>query len=119
MMEIEKRILVVDDEEDLREILQIYLTDLGYDVLTAANGREGLDLFWDQRPPVVLSDIKMPVMDGVEMLRQIKAEDPEVEVIMITGHGDMALAIESLKLEAADFITKPINDDVLEIAPGR
>ncbi|MDJ0809460.1 MAG: response regulator [Desulfobacterales bacterium] len=119
MMEIEKRILVVDDEEDLREILQIYLTEMGYEVLTAADGQKGVDIFLDQRPPIVLSDIKMPVMDGVEMLRQIKAEDPEAEVIMITGHGDMALAIESLKLEAADFITKPINDDVLEIALRR
>ncbi len=119
IMEIEKRILVVDDEEDLREILQIFLSELGYEVLTAADGREGLDLFLAQRPPIVLSDIKMPVMDGVEMLRQIKTEDPEAEVIMITGHGDMALAIESLKLEAADFITKPINDDVLEIALRR
>ncbi len=118
-MEIEKHILVVDDEADLREILEIYLTDLGYDVLTAANGREGLDRFLEARPPIVLSDIKMPVMDGVEMLRQIKNEDPETEVVMITGHGDMALAIESLKLEAADFITKPINDDVLEIALRR
>ena len=118
-MEIEKRILVVDDEDDLREILQIFLTEMGYEVLTAADGREGLDLFLAQRPPIVLSDIKMPVMDGVEMLRQIKGEDPEAEVIMITGHGGMALAIESLKLEAADFITKPINDDVLEIALRR
>ncbi|MBL0714007.1 MAG: response regulator [Desulfosarcina sp.] len=118
-MEIEKRILVVDDEEDLRDMLQIYLADLGYDVLTAANGREGLDLFLAERPPIVLSDIKMPVMDGLEMLRQIKAEDPETEVLMITGHGDMELAIESLKLAAMDFITKPINDDILEIALER
>ena len=118
-MEIEKRILVVDDEEDLREVLQIFLDDLGYEVFTAANGQEGLSRFMAERPPIVLSDIKMPVMDGVELLRQIKTEDPEAEVIMITGHGDMALAIESLKLEAADFITKPINDDVLEIALRR
>jgi PAS domain S-box-containing protein len=118
-MEIEKRILVVDDEEDLRDILQIFLDDLGYEVFTAANGHDGLERFMVERPPIVLSDIKMPVMDGVEMLRQIKHEDPEAEVIMITGHGDMALAIESLKLEAADFITKPINDDVLEIALKR
>jgi PAS domain S-box-containing protein len=118
-METDKRILVVDDEADLREILQIYLTELGYDVLTAADGREGLDRFLAERPAIVLSDIKMPVMDGVEMLRQIKLADPETEVVMITGHGDMDLAIESLKLEAADFITKPINDEVLEIALRR
>ncbi len=118
-MEIEKRILVVDDEEDLRDILQIYLSEIGYEVLTASNGREGLDVFLAERPPIILSDIKMPVMDGVEMLRQIKAQDPDAEVLMITGHGDMELAIESLKLEAADFITKPINDDVLEIALQR
>ena len=59
-------------------------------------------------PPIVLTDIRMPVMDGIELLRKIKQEDPETEVIMITGHGDMDLAIESLKYEATDFITKPI-----------
>jgi signal transduction histidine kinase len=71
------------------------------------------------RPPIVLTDIKMPGMDGIELLQKIKEESPDTEVIMITGHGDMELAIRSLKFDATDFITKPINDDALEIALKR
>jgi len=67
----------------------------------------------------VLTDIKMPVMDGIELLRRIKQVNPETEVVMITGHGDMELAVKSLKYEASDFITKPINVDALEIALQR
>lgn len=118
-MTVDHRILVVDDEADLRDILKIYLEELGYTVETAANGREGLERFRDGRPPIVMTDIKMPGMDGIELLQRIKDEDPDTEVIMITGHGDMDLAIQSLKLEATDFITKPINDDILGIALKR
>ncbi|MEJ2642663.1 MAG: ATP-binding protein, partial [Desulfosarcinaceae bacterium] len=70
-------------------------------------------------PPIVLTDLKMPVMDGVDLLKQIKQIAPETEVIMLTGHGDMELAIECLKLEATDFITKPIRDEMLEFALKR
>jgi PAS domain S-box-containing protein len=118
-MTIDNRILVVDDEADLRDILKIYLEELGYVVGTAPNGEVGLERFRDQRPPIVMTDIKMPGMDGIDLLQRIKQEDPETEVIMITGHGDMDLAIKSLKLEATDFITKPINDDALGIALKR
>ncbi len=109
-------ILLVDDEEDIRDVLDISLSDLGYHVLTAANGEDALSIFRKENPPVVLSDIKMPGMDGIELLQKIKLENSDTEVIMITGHGDMDLAIKSLKYEATDFVTKPINDDVLEIA---
>jgi signal transduction histidine kinase len=112
-------ILLVDDEADIRDVLEIALSDSGYSVRTAENGNEALRLFRELNPPVVLTDIKMPSMDGIELLRRIKFENPETEVIMITGHGDMALAIESLKNEATDFITKPINVDALEIALQR
>jgi len=112
-------LLLVDDEEDIREVLGIFLGELGYPVLTAENGKTALDIFRRENPPIVLSDIKMPVMDGIELLKAIKEENPDTEVIMITGHGDMELAIESLKLEATDFITKPINEDALEIALKR
>jgi PAS domain S-box-containing protein len=112
-------LLIADDEEGIRKVLGIALADAGYDVRTAESGLEALRLFRETRPSIVLTDIKMPGMDGIELLRQIKAERPETEVIMVTGHGDMDLAIESLKLEATDFVTKPINDDVLAIALKR
>jgi signal transduction histidine kinase len=114
-----KRILLVDDEQDIRDVLNLTLSDMGYKVFEAEDGDEALRVFRDARPPIVLTDIKMPNMDGIELLQKIKREDPEAEVVMITGHGDMDLAIKSLKYEATDFITKPINVHVLEIALQR
>jgi len=110
------KILIVDDEEDVRDVIAIALSDMGYEVYTAGNGEEALLSYKAVRPPIVLTDIKMPGMDGIELLRKIKLENPDAEVIMATGHGAMDLAIMSLKYEAADFITKPINIDVLEVA---
>jgi PAS domain S-box-containing protein len=112
-------LLLADDEEGIRKVLGIFLADSGYEVLTAEDGRQALQIFRDARPSIVLTDIRMPGLDGIELLRTIKSEKPDTEVIMITGHGDMELAIESLKLEATDFVTKPINDDVLAIALKR
>jgi len=112
-------ILLVDDEPGLRKVLGIALTDLGYEVIMAADGREALRLFEVRLPPIVLSDVKMPGMNGIELLQAIKRIRSETEVIMITGHGDMDLAVKSLKCEATDFITKPISDDALEIALRR
>lgn len=113
-------VLLVDDEEDIRELLGMLLDDLGYGVRTADNGDTALALFRgctpDTRPDIILTDIKMPGMDGIELLRTVKAETPDVEVIMISGHGDMQLAIQSLKFQAADFVTKPIDDEILAIA---
>ncbi len=115
----DNQLLLADDEEGIRKVLGIYLADSGFDVLTAENGLQALDLFRTEHPAIVLTDLRMPGMDGIELLRTIKSERPDTEVIMITGHGDMDLAIESLKLEATDFVTKPINDDVLAIALKR
>jgi len=115
----EKKILLVDDEKDIREVVHLSLSDMGYQVFEAEDGDEALRIFRDAQPPIVLTDIKMPNMDGIELLRKIKHENPETEVVMITGHGDMDLAVQSLKHEATDFITKPINVDALEIALQR
>ena len=112
-------ILLVDDEPGIRKVLAISLQDSGYEVHTAANGNDALQLFKNINPPIVLTDIKMPDTDGIELLRKIKEVSPDTEVIMFTGHGDMELAIKSLKYEATDFVTKPINDEVLEIALKR
>ena len=114
-----KKILLVDDEEDIRDVLGMTLSDMGYQVLTADNGETAWKAFLSEMPPIILTDIKMPVMDGIELLQRIKRENPEAEVIMITGHGDMDLAIKSLKHNASDFITKPINVDALEISLKR
>lgn len=115
----EKNILLVDDEADIRDVLGISLSDIGYKVHAVENGEEAILLFKKINPAIVLTDIKMPGMDGIELLRKIKRENPDTEVIMITGHGDMNLAVKSLKYEATDFITKPINVDALEIALKR
>ncbi|MBI9086277.1 MAG: response regulator [Desulfobacterales bacterium] len=113
------RVLLVDDEADIRDVLSMSISDMGFEVICAENGLEGLEKFQSAAPHIVLTDIKMPVMDGIELLKRIKQKNPETEVVMITGHGDMELAIESLKHEATDFITKPINVDALEIALTR
>lgn len=114
-----KSVLIVDDEPDIRDVLAIALQDMGYRTLEAENAAQAFDVFQSDTPQIVVTDIKMPGGDGIELLRKIKHENPETEVIMITGHGDMNLAIRSLKYRATDFITKPINVDALDIAIRR
>jgi signal transduction histidine kinase len=114
-----KKLLIIDDERAILEMLEISLTRDGYHVLMAENGHEGLRLFEGQSPKLVLTDIKMPDIDGIEVLKRIKAIDEEAEVIVITGHGDMDAAISALKHGASDFITKPIRGEVLSLALER
>jgi len=114
-----QRILLVDDEEDIRDVLTIALEDMGYDVTTAENGKDALEKFDTADFPMVLTDIKMPGMDGIELLKKIKQISPDTEIVMITGHGDMDLAIESFRNEAVEFITKPVDVATLEIAISR
>jgi signal transduction histidine kinase/FixJ family two-component response regulator len=115
----QKQLLLVDDEPGIRKVVGIALKDLGYTVLEAANGDEGLDVFRSATPPIVITDIRMPGMDGLDLLRAIKSERPATEVILVTGHGDMDVAIEGLRLDACDFISKPVGPEVLEIALKR
>lgn len=115
----QKRLLLVDDEPGIRKVVGIALMDFGYAVLEAANGDEGLEIFRREKPPVVITDIRMPGMDGLDLLRAIKAEAPETEVILVTGHGDMDVAIEGLRHDACDFISKPVGPEVLEISLKR
>lgn len=91
----------------------------GYEVHTAENGREGLAVFEAQRPDIVLTDIKMPIMDGIEVLKSIKETNPYAEVVVITGHGDIDLALQALQFDATDFINKPVRREVLEKALKR
>lgn len=113
------KILVIDDEESIRSLLSITLNHKGFETITAEDGEEGIELFQKERPPIVITDLKMPGMDGIQVLKRIRQLDPDTRVIVVTGHGDMESAIESLKHEASDFINKPIRDEALMIALKR
>jgi PAS domain S-box-containing protein len=113
------KILLIDDEPDILRVLGISLKADGYEVIPALNGAEGLEAFRREKPAIVITDIKMPGMDGIEVLGKIKEIDPETEVIIITGHGDIDNAIESLKYGASDYINKPVRDEALSIALAR
>jgi len=109
-----KTILLVDDETDLREVLDISLSHSGYTVFTAENGTQALSILNDNDIPVVITDIKMPGIDGIDLLRKIKGKNRETEVIMLTGHASMEVAIEGMELGAFDYLMKPIDlDDLL------
>ncbi|MDI3492757.1 MAG: hypothetical protein PWQ64_1169 [Desulfomicrobiaceae bacterium] len=114
-----EKILIIDDEKPTLKMFSLFLEVYGFAILTAESGEEGLEVFERERPEIVLTDIKMPGMDGIEVLREIKRRSPTTEVIVITGHGDMDLAIQALNLDAADFINKPIQRQSLEQALSR
>ncbi|MEK6742488.1 MAG: sigma-54 dependent transcriptional regulator [Nitrospirota bacterium] len=102
-------ILIVDDEESIRKSLKDILGDEGYEVVTAASGREALDVLAEAQPSLALLDIAMPDMDGIETLRRFKETRPEMQVIMITGHGTIETAVQTTKMGAYDFIQKPLS----------
>ncbi len=104
-----RRVLVVDDEEGVRNLLQRTLEGADYDVAAATNGQEALDMVAELRPEVVLLDIKMPGISGIEALQQIAANWPDICVIMATAAGDAQTAVKAMKLGAYDYITKPFN----------
>jgi PAS domain S-box-containing protein len=114
-----EKLLLIDDEPDIVRVLSMSLRADGYDVLTAHSGAEGLAVFEKEKPEIIITDIKMPGMDGIEVLEKIKALEPNAEVIIITGHGDIDNAIEALKFGASDYINKPVRDEALSIALQR
>lgn len=103
------KILVVDDEQGIRDMLSYELGLRGYKVATAANGAEALERVKGEKFQLVISDIRMPRMDGMEMLDAIKKTDPAVEVIMSTGYGTIETAVSAMKMGAYDFVQKPFN----------
>jgi response regulator RpfG family c-di-GMP phosphodiesterase len=115
----DKHVLIVDDNRHAREMLHEMFFSSGYTCQLAADGQEGLELFQASRPPLTITDVKMPVMDGLEFLRAIRGLDPDAAVIMLTGVRDLKTAIESLKVGAYDFITKPVNLEKLLISAER
>ena len=108
-----KRILIVDDEPSIRMVLRAHLTRSGYDVTAAENGAEAIDLLRNEDFHLVVSDLKMPVIDGMEVLAHCKTEYPGLPVILITAHGTVDSAVEAIKNGAQDYVTKPFDSDEL------
>ena len=100
-------ILIIDDEESVRKSLADVMRDEGYDVVTAASGREGIELLSETQPSLALLDIAMPDMDGIEVLRRFREMRPDMPVIMVTGHGTIETAVKTTKMGAYDFMVKP------------
>lgn len=113
------KVLLIDDEEGIRRVMSITLADAGYQVVTASDGESGLRMCEEESPQIVITDIRMPGMDGIEVLKRIKEKDPDMEVIVVTAFGEVEVAVRALQLDASDFITKPINDEALFVAMGR
>lgn len=109
------KILIVEDEAPLRQLLERELARSGFLVESAANGREGLGRYCEQCFNVVLLDVKMPEMNGVEVLQRMREHSNIPEIIMFTGHGDIETAVRCIKLGAYDYLTKPVKLDELEI----
>jgi PAS domain S-box-containing protein len=99
--------------------MTIALEDAGYRMLTAEDGQSGIELCREHSPHIIITDIRMPGMDGIEVLKSIKETDPDKEVIVTTAYGEIEYAIQALQLDASDFITKPINDNALRVALER
>src|SRR5881296_2062927 len=115
----QREVLIVDDDRQVREVLHQIFLGAGYKCLLAGDGREGFDVFRETKPPLTVTDLKMPIMGGYELLQQVREEEPDAAVIVLTGAADVKTAIASLKLGAYDFIMKPVNVDELLIAAER
>jgi len=112
-------ILVVDDEPLVRRSLSEFLTLEGYTVSSAGNGREALSMLKDYMADIVISDMKMPELDGIHLLHEIRQNFPAISVIMITGYGSIENAVEAIKQGAFDYITKPIIDNEIRVVLER
>ncbi|HBB68863.1 MAG TPA: DNA-binding response regulator, partial [Geobacter sulfurreducens] len=109
------RVLIVDDDVSLRRVLEYNLQEEGYDVITAGSGEEGLRLFDERSPALVVTDLKMPGMGGFRLLQEIKGRSPDTAVIVITAFGAVETAVDAMKAGAYDYITKPFNRDALKL----
>ncbi|MBC7105935.1 MAG: sigma-54-dependent Fis family transcriptional regulator, partial [Firmicutes bacterium] len=109
------KIVIIDDEEHMCWALERAMRQEGYQAFAATGGRQGLELVRREAPSLVLLDLKMPEMDGLEVLRRLREMSPRLPVIMITAYGTIETAIEAMKLGAVDYITKPFDLDELKI----
>jgi UDP-3-O-acyl N-acetylglucosamine deacetylase len=116
---VQKTILIVDDEDGVRDSVREVLTDEGYRVLDTADGTRVLAIIKEERPELVLLDIWMPQVDGIGLLKEIKSQEPEINVVMVSGHGNIHTAVTATKFGAFDFIEKPVSLDGLLLTVQR
>jgi DNA-binding NtrC family response regulator len=116
----EKTILLVDDDASLRRVLAHHLTEAGYRVLTAPDGKAGLEMFTKEQVDMVITDIQMPEMSGLDLLCRIEVMNPDTVVLVMTACGSIEIAAEAMKLGAHDYITKPFDREelLLTVAKG-
>ena len=119
MLPEKKQVLIVDDEPNLRKILAAQLSRDGYDVMTAEDGEQGLAALRDHHIDLVVTDLKMPKVDGMALLREALRLDPDLPVVMITAHGTVDTAVEALKIGAFDYLTKPFDKDEVRAIVGK
>jgi DNA-binding NtrC family response regulator len=115
----QRDVLIVEEDPKVRDLLRQILDAAGYNTLLAGDGREGLEAFRRSRPDLIVTDFRMPAMNGIELLKQVRQEDPEAAVIVESGAADVKLKIASLKLGAYAFLMKPILVDELLITAER
>jgi DNA-binding NtrC family response regulator len=115
----QRRILVVDDDESLRRVTQVQLEQSGYEVAAAADGNEALAVLERFPADMVITDLKMPGMSGLDLLKRIRAETPEIVVIMVTAFGTIENAVEAMRAGAYDYITKPVQIEELRMTVSR
>ncbi len=110
MQKISATLLIIDDDDVVRASLAAYLEDSGFSVLQASNGQQGLQVFEEHQPDLVICDLRMPQMGGLELIRQVSERAPQLPVIVVSGAGVMSDAVEALRLGAADYLIKPLED---------
>ena len=112
------RVLLADDDSSVRRVLEFKLKQRGLEVATASDGQEALDKLKQQSFDLLLSDIRMPKVDGIELLEQASQLRPGLKVILITAHATVSQAVQAVKLGAFDYITKPFEDEELFVSAG-
>lgn len=112
-------ILIVDDDASQRRLVEFWLEEEGYSTITANDGAGGLQTFEQRAPDLIISDIRMPKMNGIDLLTKIKAQNPDTPVVLVTAFGTVSDAVEAMKLGAADYVLKPLNADDLKVSVSR
>jgi DNA-binding NtrC family response regulator len=114
-----RKVLVIDDDASLRRVMEMQLEEIGCDVLAVASGKEALGVLEEVTPDLVITDLRIPGMSGMDILKSIRADHPELTVIMVTAYGTVKTAVEAMKAGAYDYLTKPIDYDELTLVVNR